>query len=806
MTALVAGSMAYAVVSGARAQRGDPRSARLDVTRVTTRTSEIVLDPHTGELAITTQDKRRTRQIGLSAVIDGKTRALSIPRSSLHREGETLFADVALEGASGEVPVRVTIKPDAETDSVEITLAVRASIPDEHTLALRADLVPEGGVFLSGTGEIADLGKVSGRILVDGLERALVVASTQGDVSAVLDPPPAGAPGNMHLTINSPEAGIRPQDGPEVDPAPSARGNRTGLVIATAPSTARAWAQAFAALKDKTFPVVGAVWGASERTRVYGLDDEGRPQVRALVDPGVRFQLDAPPTVVSWYAALDSSETSAPVRNVPGSGFELHLDVSPGGELQVHVIDGDTNKPVLARLIVHGVEGTLDPTFGPDFRSSGAGPLVDALHGDLTTPLPKGRYRVAATKGIEWSIDAQTVDIAPGHTRSVQLVLRHVVPTPSTIGCDLHVHARPSFDSPVTVEDRVTSLVSAGIEFAVPSEHNIVGDYAPAIAVLDLGRQLASVNGCEITTFNPKLGHFGVFPYPLGPPPSYRGANAAQIFAAAKKGDPNRVLQVNHPRMPRGIGYFSIAGYDGRNVRGSNLRTDFDALEVYNGYESAERPKVEAVMRDWYGLLNAGLHIVATGSSDSHRIQYQWAGYPRTLARIEPNKGGDGKSTVDTAAVVAAIKKGRSVVTSGPVIELTVDGKGPGEEVVLGDKKPKAHVRVLAAPWIDVTSLELVSQGQVIARIPIPSRPLTLGPEEGTLEEAEARTLRWEGDLDVTFPAPPAPGGAPTAPPPPPANAPWLIAVAKGDRKMDDILPFMAIAPLGFTNPVWFKK
>ena len=30
---------------------------------------------------------------------------------------------------------------------------------------------------------------------------------------------------------------------------------------------------------------------------------------------------------------------------------------------------------------------------------------------------------------------------------------------PGVLGCDLHVHARPSFDAPVTAEDRVLSLV-----------------------------------------------------------------------------------------------------------------------------------------------------------------------------------------------------------------------------------------------------------------------------------------------------------------------------------------------------------
>src|SRR5262249_22742664 len=160
----------------------------------------------------------------------------------------------------------------------------------------------------------------------------------------------------------------------------------------------------------------------------------------------------------------------------------------------------------------------------------------------------------AATKGIEWSIDAKTIDVVSGHSLSVDLALRHVVPTPGVVGCDLHVHARPSFDSPVVAEDRVLSLVSSGIDFAVPTEHNLVGDYAPAITSPDVGREFAPVSGVEITTYAPRFGHFGLFPFPPSEkPPPYRGTNIGAIFKAAKRTDPNRVLQVNHPRLPKGI-------------------------------------------------------------------------------------------------------------------------------------------------------------------------------------------------------------------------------------------------------------
>jgi hypothetical protein len=97
---------------------------------------------------------------------------------------------------------------------------------------------------------------------------------------------------------------------------------------------------------------------------------------------------------------------------------------------------------------------------------------------------------------------------------------------------------------------------------------------------------------------------------------------------------------------------------------------------------------------------------------------------------------------------------------------------------------------VRAAPWVAVSSLEIVSAGDSLARLPIPPRPEELGPVNGTLEEAQARTIRFEGDIDVVLPE----------------NAHWLLAVARGTRKLDDILPFMPITPLAMTNPVYLDR
>jgi hypothetical protein len=212
------------------------------------------------------------------------------------------------------------------------------------------------------------------------------------------------------------------------------------------------------------------------------------------------------------------------------------------------------------------------------------------------------------------------------------------------------------------------------------------------------------------------------------------------------------------------------------------MRMDFDAIEVFNGYESASLDRVEVVLADYYALLNAGHRYAATGSSDSHRIQYQWAGYPRTMVHVA--------NADDTNAVVAAIKAGHATVTSGPIVELTLEGASPGGDVNTNGRTLIGRVVVRAAPWVDVTSVKIVVGGVVTQTFDVPSRAMTTGPELGSIEEAAARSQRLDAEVRIDAPS----------------QATWMLAVVQGTRTLDDILPFMPIQPFAVTNPIFIHK
>jgi len=786
---IIAGLVAFGLAFAGRSQ-GPRRAPTRPPGQLVAQ--EAVFDVHSGSGRITarSRDGAFARDIDLALVVDGVPQPLVLARDALRPAGDVTRATIPL--TLGDQPVQVTLelRTDAPRGAIVADLTAPPATLAGHTLGLRAEMSSEGQVvFVSGVGQIADRAVVTGSALVvDADPHPLGVVTDRGQLTVealIEEMQPPGEP--MRVAVTTPVAAVG-DDGRVAD-----------LRIALGTDRSSIW-RALAELTGvPTTTVRGRVTGTTDRALVYGRDAQGNPQVRAHAADDGTFVLDVPATVTQWYAAIDPGRSSAVVLVDPAVPHDLVLDVSPGGDLHVSIVDADTRKPLTARLLVHGVDGTIDPSFGPDYRASGAGPIIDALRGDVSTPLPSGRYRVAATKGIEWSIDAKVIEVGPGRITDVELAPRHVVPTPGVLGCDLHVHARPSFDSPVTPEDRVVSLVASGIDFAVPTEHNIVGDYRSSLDTLELGPELLSVTGVEVTTYNKGFGHFGVFPYPTTQPvPPFKHTTMNAIFKVVRAGDPARYFQLNHPRLPKGIGYFANIGLDihGPRTRIHN-RVDFDGIEVYNGYDDERPERVEAVLRDYWYLLNLGWRYTATGSSDSHRIQFHWAGYPRTMVTVDPHAAfsalagqAGSEASVEPLAVVAAIKKGHATVTSGPIIELELAGVHPGDEVQTLDDPLTGHLRIRAAPWVDVTKVEIVVGGKVVQNFEVTSRPTQLGAEPGTLAEAGERTIRFDRDITVAVG---------------PDNG-WVQIIARGERRMDDVLPFMPVPPLGFTNPVYVVR
>lgn len=243
-------------------------------------------------------------------------------------------------------------------------------------------------------------------------------------------------------------------------------------------------------------------------------------------------------------------------------------------------------------------------------------------------------YTLYISRGPEY--DVQTIEnvvIHPGQAARYNVVLRRVVDTTNFVSADFHIHARPSADSFVSLEDRVISGAAEGLEILVSTDHNVVTDYGPTIRNLGLQDWVTSIVGVELTTL--ETGHFNGFPVAVEPssPTGFPfvkecfEVDASKVNGTAfdwvqcapdqlfdnlrslgSYGPDNVIVQVNHPRdsilgyfnqyyvnpytleaeVPNGANYPFVEFLHPQNSRTNQYDYDkfslnFDAIEIFNG-------------------------------------------------------------------------------------------------------------------------------------------------------------------------------------------------------------------------------
>jgi len=482
--------------------------------------------------------------------------------------------------------------------------------------------------------------------------------------------------------------------------------------------------------------------------------------------------------VASAYGHASSDVVSvAAVR-----GRAVTLRIPRGGYIRLRARDAVTSEPVPVRARLVPLEGTAPLALGPDHRASGARDTVVALRGEADIKLPSGRYHIILSHGPEWSMVEEDVEVTETYSPRVDVVLRHEVDPGDWIAADFHVHAEPSPDSEVTLLDRVASLEAEGIGFVTATDHNLITDYRPAIAEQRLDSMLA-VPSAEVTTDLPIFGHFNAYPLvrdesrPGNGAPEYMGLEPSTLFRNLHALDPDLIVQVNHPRIEGGIGYFDVMSLD-RETGAADPRFsgEFDAMEVFNGFDLARPQNVEVVFQDWLALLSRGQRVVATGASDSHQVRYQLVGYPRTYIRVT---GTEGK---DTRSVLRALKAGRAFVTSGPFLEASIGNAGPGATVSAPNGHVELSVRVTAPAWMPVEELEIfVGRERVIQRT-------IRGASNGKSNGKVGRVVppRFEERFDLAI-----------------GKDDFVVVRVKSQTPIDAFFGRQGVIPMAFTNPIF---
>jgi hypothetical protein len=477
---------------------------------------------------------------------------------------------------------------------------------------------------------------------------------------------------------------------------------------------------------------------------------------------------------------------------------------APAGTLRYRVTDTAGN-PIPAKLtfvVPGGVKrADIDLKTKAPFWAARKGVLY-TLPGEEEVPVPDGKYRVYVSHGPEWTVATADIEVGSGPPASVKAALERVIDTRGWISGDMHLHTLTnSGHGDANLEERIITLAAEEVEWAVATDHNFITDYRPYVKALNAGKWILTTVGNELTTTF--IGHFNVFPLdPLLPPTNWRVSDPRELFRRIRQ-DGVEVIQVNHPRWTGERGaYFrdlDVSPHTG-DTEHPLYSTDFDSIEVLNsgpldGWEfrpnvgTGDNPVFDfSVREDWYHLLNRGSTVTAVGNSDSHNVDEYIGGYPRNYLRSAV----DDPALASEKDLVAAVKAGRLTVSSGIFVEAWIGESLPGSLVLRkppegaaakGVEPParSSHVptpeevalsfRVQAPPWVRADRIIVVSNGEEVARLPLPA-------------QADGRPLRHEGVYRDR-----------------PARDAWYVVYAIGDTAPVPILHPHTF-PLGFTNAI----
>jgi hypothetical protein len=484
-------------------------------------------------------------------------------------------------------------------------------------------------------------------------------------------------------------------------------------------------------------------------SRVFFSSFFEKPQPLVVMLPQGHYSIRANffPAVVENLLSVDLEKENTCILQAP-----------PKGKVKIS-IRNKAGAFVPGKTTFIGLDPTRTPYFRPEnpletnnsheFFKNSCFPLAEGLEVDL----PVGTYMISASRGPEYTLDQKVIEVSENSEQELVFHINKVVDTKNFVSVDPHMHTLNS-DGSMTIAERIKSVVAEGVDVAISADHNYLSDYPSVLKNLGLGEYIAVLIGQEVTPLDVNqvyMPEFNRFPLRMRESEPGNGAidirffeDNTPIFGESRRKDPKALIQVNHPRR-RGYGYFTYYQLDPETAATAlkGFDTSFDLLEVMNGpFFSHDKNKNSEVIADWLHLLNRGYFFPIVGSSDSHEIDKNEPGYARTYVFYKGEKG----NKLDTSAIIQAMKKGQSFVSTGPIIEFTVNNTSiPGNTIIVEERKLDVGIKIQSAPWISVDEVRVIINGERKIIFPIKA------PREQILKFQDRISLNLEYDSYVAI-------------------------------------------------------
>jgi hypothetical protein len=398
------------------------------------------------------------------------------------------------------------------------------------------------------------------------------------------------------------------------------------------------------------------------------------------------------------------------------------------GRVAARITD-TSGKPIPCKVEFIAKDGTPQPNFGPVSAAFAVGNLYYSESGKFTQQLPAGKYDVIISRGPEYDAIFTELIVPPGKATELKAMLKRTVKTPGWVSADFHSHSSQSGDNTGSQLGRVLNLVCEHIEFAPCTEHNRVSTYAPHIKRLGIGKHIATVSGMELTGRPLPLNHQNVFPMKFTPHTQDGGGPVTDVDpekqierAALWDSRSDKFVQQNHPD----IGWL-FRDKDGNGEADGGYARSFpliDAMELHpidnslhlGPFETLRGRRGNSRIFNWLQLHNQGFRIPGVVNTDAH-YNFHGSGWLRNWIQSPT----DAPARIDHMDMVHAAEQGRSIMSNGPYLEVSLREDGSQKRVTAGQDlraasgKLRLDIRVQCPNWLDVDRVFVLVNGRKLA-------------------------------------------------------------------------------------------
>jgi Tol biopolymer transport system component len=433
-----------------------------------------------------------------------------------------------------------------------------------------------------------------------------------------------------------------------------------------------------------------------------------------------------------WIVAVSNERGLPQIKFIKAWGGEAHLALvtrkkwlTPMGRLDVRILD-ERGRETEARVYHTASDGKPYTPADAYERIATLERRLFHTRGRYSTEAPPGAFRIEVTKGFEYAVARQDVDIKAGRTTTVTVRLKRLVNLKAKgwYSGSNHVHmnyAGNLHNTPENVMMMNAAEDADMVSLQIANKDNRVLDYqhytpgqdqhplSTRTRVMHVGQEYRPPFYGHISLFN--LKEHLISPFVTG----YEGTAVESLY-------PSNTDILRYARAQGGIGAYVHPFADDADPLSTGLGTakafPVDvALGAVSYHELWSQSAGNAPLDVWYKVLNNGFRVPVTGGEDSisnlHRVEL--VGSVRGYFHF-------GDAPLTWANWMKALLAGRGFVSNGPLIELTANGKVmPGEEIALPSGGGPVTFQATITSLAPLTRVELVSNGVVVHGIDVPA-------------------------------------------------------------------------------------